>query len=223
MNQITKFLAVFAVLATLFTFSNAGTLQVNDINRSQIVGISYNGSNETVYAGAFNTRYEGDSRSYLSFCADLDHNQYVPGTSSVTVGNKNTVNNGGLLANLLTKYGKAVDTNEGAAALQLAVWDLWADGGDGLTTGNFQTTGTYSSTQTLADYFINGAKQPVNAANLIAYNVNRVPGENTQGQNLVRAVPEPTGLIAIGLGAVGMLRKRRKDVGGKAGGNVTNG
>jgi len=209
-NLINKFFAA-ATVFTLAAVSQAGLLNVNNISRNQIVNISYNGNSETVYAGGFSTTYAGDGRSYLSFCADLDHNQYVPGVSDVTAGTKINVANGQLLSNLLTKFADAVDSYpyEEAAALQLAVWDIWADGGDGLTKGKFRASGNYRPTETLATYMIKRAKQYTGPADLVVYNVNRVPGENTQGQNLIRAVPEPTGIAVAGLGLVALLRRRK--------------
>ena len=57
---------------------------------------------------------------------------------SVNALGVNTINNGGRAAWLINQYWPQVNTQADGAALQLAIWDVVHDNGDGFSTGRVQ-------------------------------------------------------------------------------------
>lgn len=214
-------------LITLSSFSGAVTLTAKHLNNGygRTVGIQYTGANPyhgNVFAGQLNITLIGSlpvgmAASFAAYCVDLDHT--LQNSQTVELLSTNLLTRGKRIAWLYNQIGPSVDLgattsvrNDRGAALQLAIWDVWADGGDGFNTGNFRTTASLSL-RTLAQSYLNaslGMKDEASWLRNIAHPGNR-------NQNLIGpavAVPEPGAMaMLIGAGVTGclfVLRRRRR-------------
>jgi len=159
-----------------------------------------------VLAGMYNFDILGSDAfagSYKGYCVDPQYEQdYFPANIiAVTDGSQYEG-----AAYLLSKYyADTISSNQKAAQVQLAIWELVWDfgGGYNLGDGNFQT-GSYTS--------------EVNA--LITEATGALAGFTPSGQYVVKndtaqdfmfqQVPEPTTILLLGLGLIGISGIRRK-------------
>ena len=175
---------------TGMALTNTGTLAL-----SGVTGMA----DGTYYAGPFTASLDGGA-SMRVFCGDLlNHTQFSSPTNA-TLKDTHALGGGyAQAARLLNKYGAAAgDDPMLNAALQGAVWKSifptlsYADGTAGasaLTTSYLsENLSAYSDRATFYDF--GGANQ-----SMIGYS---------------QPVPEPTSVAALGVGALGLLRRRRK-------------
>jgi hypothetical protein len=181
--------------------------------------ITYNGHNMNVWAGKM-AAYEGGTLGGVLppndgnffgyvFCVDLDHQINLPTEYLVTESTTATINNGARVAWLYKNYLGAATTQGMSAALQLAIWEVLVDNGDGLNTGNFRYTGglpSFAGTQ---------------AQNMIAASLDKNDGAarvlraaGPYGQTMIAPpIPEPTSLallaLGIGFSVAGLVARRR--------------
>jgi hypothetical protein len=125
----------------------------------QVVPVGQSGLQSfNAFAGVFNMTLNG--QAFTTFCIDTSHEVTVGQTYSVQQTPVETgLTYGAQMEYLYTKYiGTAVNNNNEAAALQIALWDL-VDGGQSLLTGSqFRYTDTSSPIYTMANNFITEAK-----------------------------------------------------------------
>lgn len=212
--KTTKSIVISLTIAAAVTGAKCANLtyQANTLGDSATITI--NGNNENVFAGLFSVGLTGAPAEYHtafnSLCVDLFHS-ISQGESwdvdLVPLPNPN-LNNSGRAAYLYSTYATSTTTNDNAAGLQLAVWDIITDGGDGLTTGNFQASNIPSGAVTAANNLLaDSAGKSGTATWLVSTNGNK--------QNLLgpRSVPEPGSMTLLGtclLPLLGFARRCRR-------------
>jgi PEP-CTERM motif len=178
------------------------------------VTIRFLGHDETVFAGQLRVHLESgphNSAQFNSFSVDLDRHLNVG--QDYDVARRSTghgLNHGPQIAWLYNTYGLSTLTDgTRAAALQLAIWDLVEDGGDGLTKGDFKYLAN-DPVAALASQFISEAKHHRGRANWLDAPGGQLNSDNVHGQSLLapQLAPEPTALLLFGMGAVGMVGYR---------------
>ena len=158
----------------------------------------------SVIAGQDLLTYE--NAELTGFCVDID--QYA-GTSEVTETAATDLHNGYLVAYLVEKYGMAATTNQQAAAVQLAIWEvLYEPAGHGfnVTTGDLSAVNCDSSLATAANLLLADLPETYESHSI------RVLATVTSQDFVIvparGAVPEPAILALLTLGGVGLLRRR---------------
>jgi hypothetical protein len=209
------------LLLFLLTFcpALANTIIVvgTDNNLGENIFLRENGSNETAYAGGIDVRVDGYAR--VLFCVDLFVNINT-GTYNTALDFADTPNLK-RVAWLLNNY---YPTNAiTGAGLQLAIWDIMSDNGDGFTSGLVRkSTSTSSPTNAtvLADAIqYEALSVGKSSTNAVVYHNFTIPG-GAPAQTLIGlwptdggpiATPEPASIFMIlgGLALIGLGRFRR--------------
>jgi hypothetical protein len=211
-------LIVGLLLSTSSLFGTNIMLTGFDMNRT--MGVAFNVDGEEYVAGAGVGLLEVDGSAIVeSFCLDL-----FAGISYFELFTADSVEayafhaNGGSAAWLMDSYlGNATDA-AGGAALQLAIWDMIHDGGDGFEAGRIQAnTFTDSSVLQLASAWVADAKGKTSTAALVFVPASGTPefqerlylrGEEDCEPN--GDVPEPGTLAMLAVGAVGIFSGSRR-------------
>jgi hypothetical protein len=188
-------------------------LTVDGLGASSLVSVQRNGVGITVPAGQFQIHLSSNpSQSINAFCIDFDHDGHI---YQVEVRSTNDgLAMGPQLAYLYNKYGaQTLTDNTLAAAIQVAMWDLVDDQGDGLTTGFFQDLSNDAiaqQAQSLIDEALASAGSETNW-----YDASLNGDAPYRGQNMIGGnpppppppphdIPEPGTLIILGLGVAGL-------------------
>ncbi len=178
-----------------------------NVDLGQNVSISYNSATQAVFAGKLKFRDNTNNSTFLSLCCDIDNHISGGQTYAVNVlGSSSQVGGINLAGNVVAANFGAANTNEKGAALQLAVWEATYDGVANGATPNF-SSGIFGATisgslLTQATTYYNSITTPGNA---IYYQ----PSPANGGKAQLRAVPEPTTMLALAGGLL-VRRARRK-------------
>jgi hypothetical protein len=179
--------------------------------------ITYQGHNYNVWAGKMAAYLGGTLGNPLppndgvfsgySFCVDLDHFIGLPTEYEVQVLPSSALSHGNRAAWLYNSFAPAAATNLSAASLQLAIWDVVYDNGDGLSTGNFRYTGGLDALAgSQASSFITASAGKSSTADYLK-------PTGCYGQGMLHAVPEPGTLSLLGLSLLSIaglkIRRRR--------------
>lgn len=199
MRLSSKILSLVA-LVTVAASSQAFTFKSVDLGRAVTLNGSYCG---TVFAGRLNfsdTKY-GNVKTY---CVDLFTSIRTGQTYPVSVVDSQTQTAALRRAgNIVASGYSQANSADAAAGLQLAVWKTLYDGSNGdFTSGKIRVSGASKSVLSYASKFYSYANTVGNARMFKAKECNN-------GQSQMQAVPEPTSMAALALGA-GLVARRRK-------------
>ncbi|MCC7436018.1 MAG: PEP-CTERM sorting domain-containing protein [Methanoregulaceae archaeon] len=173
---------------------------------SRSVGINYAGKSMTVGAGLANVSLDGNR--VVGVCVDLAH--WNTNGSSYQVNVLPMEERGATATRAAWFFSSnvgVVDSKDKGAALQLAIWDILYDGGDGLDTGTFQSSVTGAVRSITGTYLTDSTDHQSSAA----YYLKAIThGDNLDMNQDYMVVPEPATVSAMVLGSLALLRRRRK-------------
>ncbi|MBL8210723.1 MAG: hypothetical protein JNK87_08430 [Bryobacterales bacterium] len=166
------------------------------------------GTNENEYA--YQIKVTIDGIPAIAMCVDLFTNiSYATyNTDAMPV---NTMTWGPRVTWLYENFGRFAVTSEQAAAVQIAIWDIVHDGGDGLAAGNIQAQATTrTSLVNAANGFVTSSVGQVGTHAFLYHNVSLSTGAPAQTL-IALASPEPAtfGFAGVTLIALGLLRRRQ--------------
>jgi hypothetical protein len=146
------------------------------------------------------------------YCVDLENWIEVPTEYEVTEEPIQNLHNGARAAWLLNHKlaGIGNDTDK-SAGLQLAIWNAVYDNDFTVSYGNFKAYGGHSSARTYANSLLADLQNqgPITGETVVYLNASC-----NYGQDMITPVPEPATLmlLGLGLGAAGLVSKRRARV-----------
>ncbi len=198
----------------------AGSIQLTGVGygRPDVEIVNPNGQARDVYATEIYVTREGSS--YIAYCVDLfptiGFNTYQSST-----GTPDSYLNGGRAAWLFETYAGLVRSNDDAAALQVAMWDVVHDTGDGLGMGVIRLGTSETALGMAANLLVASSlgRSSMNAA--ILYNFELGTGQQRQTLISYGLTPPPTGvetpepatMLLIGAGLAGVFAISRRGSG----------
>lgn len=183
------------------TNTTNATVKFNSVNPQASVTVKVNGgANQTFNAGVMNLTVNGQAKK--GFCVDLEQN--ANGNNQ----NYNQTDYFGQLGALVSQLTGSL-TNDQAAGLQIAIWELAYDhiGGNtpvnvNLAAGNFILVSTTAGATTAAQNYL--AALGANSAG----NYRRWYSDTYQ--DYIESIPEPGTILALGMGAAALAARRRR-------------
>ncbi len=214
--QLSKIIGLGFLLALLVGPASAIVLGLDYGLGASPAHITYQGHDYSVWAGKLAAYlggtlgnplppYDGTFSGY-SFCVDLDHFIGLPTEYEVEVLSTSQLPHGSRAAWLYNSFAPSANTTLEAAGLQLAIWDVVYDNGDGLSTGIFRYTGGLAAeAATDANTFLASSAGKSSSADYLK-------PTGVYGQGMLHSVPEPgtLGLLGLGLFSFAGLKLRRR-------------
>jgi hypothetical protein len=212
-----RFLPLF-LLTICPAVANTIIVVGTDSNLGENIFLREDGSNESAWAGGIDVKVDGHNR--VLFCVDLFVEINSGGTYNTALDFADTANLK-RVAWLLNNY---YPTNAvTGAGLQLAIWDIMSDNGDGFTSGLVRkstSNGNPTNATVLADAIqYEALSVGKSSTNAVVYHNFTIPG-GAPAQTLIGlwptdggpiATPEPASIFMIlgGLALIGLGRFRR--------------
>ncbi|CAN5539042.1 hypothetical protein BH11ARM2_BH11ARM2_32690 [soil metagenome] len=213
---------LFRSIALLGLVSAAGAAMADPLSISGMTSGKYYALNIAVYGGNINCYAGPQSATYgtdnfEAYCVDIFHDNYLPVSFDVTPKSASTfLPNGDRIAQLVNKYSSTITNADQGAALQLAIWDVLVDGGDGINTGNFQASGVTAGSMSYVSSFLGDSLTGTSNLATVYNPTYHGPNDNIYqgmigaGGPITNAVPEPASMAALAIGGLALLRRRRK-------------
>ena len=220
--QVMKKLILSAILSLSTSSLFATTIKHTGLDWARAMGveISADGAVRNANAGVGILQVDGSSLVDV-LCVNLFQGISLNQTyAAASISPTSYDSNGGAAAWLMQSFLPVVDTAVEGAALQLAIWDVIHDGGDGFASGRIRSTGnTNASVLAMASQWIADAQGHSSNA---AFVFTAAPGQRAFQQQLYLAaggqptgdVPEPGTMAMLAIGTVGVLLGawRRRDI-----------
>ena len=208
-------LAILVGVSCLLSTATASTITVTGIGYGRSdVSMLLNGSTAPTSEYAIEILISKGGTNFIAYCVDL----FTPisfGTYNTTTGLPNSYANGGRAAWVYENYSGLVTNNDQGSSLQVALWDIVHDGGDGLAAGNIQLSPTEFALSTYANAIVQASVGRSSQNATILYNT--VISNGAPAQNLITgaaaydgAVLEPgsLALVVIGTASLWLVRRR---------------
>ncbi|MBC8066685.1 MAG: PEP-CTERM sorting domain-containing protein [Chlorobia bacterium] len=168
--------------------------------------VNYNGSFKTVTATPFNVAVEGTP--FVAYCVELDQGSAPPNTDysafRQSIRTFLPMPTGDRLAYIYNHHHNAGLTLDQQIAVQVAIWEARYDSTFNLDAGIFRTESLNSTIKSAAQAILTNA-----AAATIGPFDQGMYYQSQTFQDLMGPVPEPASLVALGLGAAALLRRRK--------------
>jgi hypothetical protein len=214
MKTLSLLVLVAAAATTAVPKAQAASLTLESLDLGQKVPMIVDNAAKNSSAYRMNITLDGVSR--YAFCVDL-FTLINYATYNSNLGTPDMINNGLRVAWLLENYGLTAVTNDGASAVQLAIWDLVHDNGDGFGAGRVQLASTASSNvMALSNLYLTNSFGQSSTQATILFNTSLANG--TPAQTLITSYvptvenPEPSTFLLLGAGvlAIGFGKLRRR-------------
>lgn len=194
--------------------ATAGTITLTGVNTSRGGNLRFlvNGTEEQHFAGIILGTYNGGP-SQSMFCVDLFTSISLSTYSSEPRLPSST--NELRATYLYVNYLAGVSSVALGQAMQLAIWDIIHDGGDGINAGTIRRSSNTSSTVTTAwtNYLTATSGQSSTAASIYINFNGSTPAQALIGTfqpTAIPGVPEPATFLLVGGAMVGLGLYRRR-------------
>jgi hypothetical protein len=208
-----KLILTLSSAALFAAFAQADPVTIDMIghtgtNANSTLLLTFNGGFKTVTATPFNITVN-DGVSFIAYCTELSQNAAAAGTSYVA--DEESIRTflaapvGDRMAYIYNNHHSNILTLDQQIAVQVALWEVRYDASYNLDAGNFQTENLNATIKANAQSILASV---LSNANPTTFGEAMHYASDTK-QDLMGPVPEPASLVALGLGAMALLRRRK--------------